>query len=81
MNSGPLGLVEDERFHHGTAQILSAVQDLTASGATSIICGGDTIAAANKLGYNHFSHISAGGGASLEVLAGNKLPGLMILNC
>jgi phosphoglycerate kinase len=71
--NGPMGIFEIEKFAEGTKIIAQAV----ASASHSIIGGGDTIAAADKLGLlDRFSFVSTGGGAMLEFLAGNKLPGL-----
>jgi phosphoglycerate kinase len=72
--NGPMGMFEDSRFAAGTKAIAEAV---TNSSALTIIGGGDTIAAINQLGIqNNFSFVSTGGGAMLEFLAGNRLPGL-----
>jgi len=74
--NGPMGLSEIERFAQGTKIIAQAV----ASASYSIIGGGDTIAAADKLGLlDKYGFISTGGGAMLEFLAGEKLPGLEAL--
>ncbi|MBI4160370.1 MAG: phosphoglycerate kinase [Candidatus Yanofskybacteria bacterium] len=74
--NGPLGLAEVEAFAGGTKAVAQAV----AAAKHSIIGGGDTIAAADKLGLlSKFSFVSTGGGAMLEFLAGNKLPGLEAL--
>jgi phosphoglycerate kinase len=74
--NGPMGLSEIERFAQGTEIIARAV----ASASRSIIGGGDTIAAADKLGLlDKYGFVSTGGGAMLEFLAGNKLPGLEAL--
>ncbi len=74
--NGPMGLSEIETFAGGTKVVAQAV----ASASHSIIGGGDTIAAADKLGLlDKFTFVSTGGGAMLEFLAGNKLPGLEAL--
>jgi len=75
--NGPLGKVEEEKFSSGSRKISEAI---ISSGAFSIIGGGDTIAFLERLALvDKFDYISTGGGAMLEFLAGNKLPGLVIL--
>ena len=75
--NGPMGRADVEIFSNGTKAIAKAISE---SGAYSIIGGGDTIAAINKMGIvDKFSYISTGGGAMLEYLAGNKLPGIEVL--
>ena len=77
--NGPAGVFEFEKFAKGTNGICEILAHL--EGATTIIGGGDSAAAAIKLGYEKkFSHISTGGGASLEYLEGKALPGVEILN-
>jgi phosphoglycerate kinase len=78
--NGPLGMFERPAFSQGTLAIARAVAAATQKGATSIIGGGDSVAAAEQSGVaRQISHISTGGGASLEFLAGEKLPGVEAL--
>ena len=75
--NGPMGVFEVDTFSGGTMEVAAAV---AASAATTIVGGGDTVAAVNKAGVaERISHISTGGGASLEFLAGDKLPGIEAL--
>lgn len=76
--NGPMGLFEKEPFSEGTKEIAKAVAN---SGGYSIIGGGDTIAALEKFGYiDKADYISTGGGAMLEFMSGEKLPGIEVLN-
>jgi phosphoglycerate kinase len=78
--NGPLGMFEKPAFAKGTLAIARAVAQATSRGATSIIGGGDSVAAVEQAGVaSQISHISTGGGASLEFLAGDKLPGVEAL--
>jgi len=74
--NGPAGVFEVPEFSRGTRAIGEAI---AASGAYSLVGGGDTAAAVEKLGLTGFSHISTGGGATLEYLEGRELPGVAIL--
>ena len=79
--NGPLGMFEKPAFAQGTLAIAKAVANATKLGATSIIGGGDSVAAVEQAGVaGQISHISTGGGASLEFLAGDKLPGVEALS-
>jgi phosphoglycerate kinase len=78
--NGPLGMFEKPAFAAGTLGIARAVAAATAAGATTIIGGGDSVAAVEQAEVaEQISHISTGGGASLEFLAGDKLPGVEAL--
>ena len=78
--NGPLGMFERPQFVGGTLAMARAVAAATKSGATSIVGGGDSVAAVEQSGVaGQISHISTGGGASLEFLAGEKLPGVEAL--
>jgi phosphoglycerate kinase len=78
--NGPVGIFEKPAFAQGTLAIARAVAAASAAGATSIVGGGDSVAAIEQSGIaSKISHISTGGGASLEFLAGEKLPGIEAL--
>ncbi len=78
--NGPMGVFEMPAFAKGTLEIAQAVAAATKAGATSIVGGGDSVAAVQQAGVaSKISHISTGGGASLEFLAGRRLPGVEAL--
>ena len=76
--SGPLGLSEEKKFEKGTKETAESI--VKNKNAFKIIGGGDTIAAVDKFGLlQEFDHVSTGGGAMLEFLSGDKLPGFEAL--
>ena len=78
--NGPMGLFEDPRFAEGTTAVAHAVAEATDRGATSIVGGGDSLAAVRRSGLSgRISHLSTGGGASLAFLAEEPLPGVEAL--
>lgn len=79
--NGPQGVFELPKFAEGTKVVLQAMAETTKKGAVTIVGGGDTAAAAEKFGYaDKVYHVSTGGGASLELLEGKKLPGIVFLS-
>jgi len=79
--NGPMGVFELPMFARGTLEIAKAVAAATSAGATSIVGGGDSAAAVRQSGVaERISHVSTGGGASLDFLAGRKLPGVEALS-
>jgi len=78
--NGPMGVFEIDAFAKGTEGVARAVAEASGGGATSVIGGGDSVAAVNKLGLDdRMSHISTGGGDSLEYVEGKELPGVAVL--
>jgi phosphoglycerate kinase len=78
--NGPMGVYEKTPYQHGTRTIGAAIAEATAAGATSVVGGGDAAAAAHELGFaGAMTHVSTGGGATLEFLEGKILPGVAAL--
>lgn len=79
--NGPMGVFEMPPFDHGTLAVANALATATAGGTTTIVGGGDSAAAVTQLGLDdRMSHVSTGGGASLEFLEGKVLPGVAALD-
>jgi len=79
--NGPMGVFEFDKFAKGTEAIAQTLAEITETGTITIIGGGDSVAAVEKVGVaSKMSHISTGGGASLELLEGKELPGIVALD-
>jgi len=80
--NGPLGKFEEDEFSKGTFEIAKFISNLTKKGVITVLGGGDTVSAIHKanLKDEDFTHVSTGGGATLELLAGEEMPGLEVLN-
>jgi phosphoglycerate kinase len=79
--NGPVGAFENPKFAEGTKAVLAAIVEATKAGATSVIGGGDSVSAAKKFfTADDFTHVSTGGGASLEFIEGKILPGVDALD-
>ena len=79
--NGPMGVFEMENFSHGTFTLAKRIAEETEKGAITIVGGGDSVAAIKQAGLlEKFTHVSTGGGATLEFLEGRELPGLSSIN-
>lgn len=80
--NGPQGVFEMDAFASGSLKMLDAIIEATSKGATSVAGGGDTVALLKKVkgSKEKLSHVSTGGGASLELVEGKELPGILALS-
>ncbi|MEO0203146.1 MAG: phosphoglycerate kinase [candidate division WOR-3 bacterium] len=80
--NGPLGKFEEKEFSKGTFEIAKFISEITKKGVISVIGGGDTVSAIHKanLSDNDFTHVSTGGGATLELISGEEMPGIGVLS-
>lgn len=80
--NGPLGMFEDDQFTGGTKAIAEALVDVTKKKSVTVVGGGDSVSAIEKfkIPFNSFSHVSTGGGASIEFIEGKTLPGIACLD-
>ena len=78
--NGPMGVFELPSFATGTRAVAETIAEVTDAGAVSVVGGGDSVAAITQMGLSgRISHVSTGGGASLEFMAGRQLPGITAL--
>jgi phosphoglycerate kinase len=79
--NGPMGVFEEPPFDQGTIGVANAVAEAASRGATAIVGGGDSVSAVTRAGVaDQITHISTGGGATLEFLSGDELPGVAALS-